>query len=367
VQIYKKLKNITLMKHNLMIFAAGIAMAACTATAAKDTYKVSAPLPSGMNGMTAFLVNFDTGEKIDSVTVANDSAIFTGTLDAPALARIIVEGTRLSNLILEPGEITLSGRMATGTPLNDLNISIQNHIQQLGEQFQAAPQDSVGEKMRADIMARYEAYCDSVFQANIDNPIGYSFFLDKANGMSLPELEEFLKAHPSLKSYTRVNKMLEAAKNKAATQPGNKFVDFTIENDSTKQSLSDYAGKGKPVLVDFWASWCGPCIRETKVIKELLEEYGPQGLEVLGVAVWDEPENTLRAIEQHQLPWPQILNAQTVPTDLYGISGIPCIMLIAPDGTILSRDKQEDELRADVKAMMEGTLTPETVKAAASE
>ncbi len=50
-----------------------------------------------------------------------------------------------------------------------------------------------------------------------------------------------------------------------------------------------------------------------------------------------------------------------MPTDLYGISGIPCILLIAPDGTILSRDKQDEELRADVKAMMEGSLTPETV------
>jgi hypothetical protein len=85
----------------------------------------------------------------------------------------------------------------------------------------------------------------------------------------------------------------------------------------------------------------------------LLNEYGPQGLEVLGVAVWDEPQNTKRAIEQHQLPWPQILNAQTVPTDLYGIAGIPCILLIAPDGTIVSRDKQDDELRADVKTLME--------------
>ena len=117
----------------------------------------------------------------------------------------------------------------------------------------------------------------------------------------------------------------------------------------------------KPVIVDYWASWCGPCIRETKVIKEILEEYGPKGLEVLGVAVWDEPQNTLRAIEHHKLPWQQIINAQTVPTDLYGISGIPCILLIAPDGTILSRDKQDEELRADVKAMMEGSLTPETV------
>jgi hypothetical protein len=72
--------------------------------------------------------------------------------------------------------------------------------------------------------------------------------------------------------------------------------------------------------------------------------------------VWDEPENTLKGIKSHDLPWEQIINAQTIPTELYGISGIPCIMLFDPNGKILSRDKQDDELKADVKAAMEGTL-----------
>lgn len=242
-----------------------------------------------------------------------------------------------------------------------MNAKIQQHIGELGAKYQAAPQDSTGDAERERIMAAYDSYCDSVFKANVDNPIGYTLFMDKAYNMTLPELEAALVEYPSLKTYTRVNKLIAAAKNKAATSPGSKFVDFAITNDSITQRLSDYVGKGKPVLVDFWASWCGPCIRETKVIKEILEEYGPKGLEVLGVAVWDEPQNTLRAIEHHKLPWQQIINAQTVPTDLYGISGIPCILLIAPDGTILSRDKQDEELRADVKAMMEGSLTPETV------
>jgi hypothetical protein len=53
------------------------------------------------------------------------------------------------------------------------------------------------------------------------------------------------------------------------------------------------------------------------------------------------------------LPWECILNAQTIPTDLYGISGIPCIILFGPDGTILSRDKQDDALRADVTAALQ--------------
>ena len=349
-----------------LLAIAGLTLAACSATAANDAYKISASMPEEFEGLTAYLVNFDTGEKMDSAMVADSKAVFNGAIAAPALARIIVDGNRAGNLIVEPGEITIADRVATGTRYNNLNNEFQAHVRKLSERFNALPNDSTSEVARDAIMGEYEAYADSMFNANIDNVIGYSLFLDKAYSMSLPELEEMLSQHPSLKQYKRVEKLLAAAVNKAATQPGSKFVDFTIENDSVKQSLSDYVGKGKPVLVDFWASWCGPCIRETKVIKEILEEYGPKGLEVLGVAVWDEPQNTKAAIEKHKLPWPQIMNAQTVPTDLYGISGIPCILIIGPDGTILSRDKQDEDLKADVKAVMEGTLTPASLAAPAA-
>lgn len=355
------------MKDKLLMFVAGAALAACSSTTPDNAFKVVAPVAADLNGQTAFLVNFDTGEKIDSVTVANDSIVFEGTIDTPTLARLIVNGNRMGNLVLESGNITIKDHVVAGTPLNELNSSIQAKTEEFGEKYSAAPADSTGEAVREEVMKAYEAFCDSVLEANIDNVIGYAYFLDKASEMKLDELEKFLEEHPSLKQYTRVNKIVDTAAKKATTQPGCKFVDFTIETDSTKQSLSDYVGKGKPVLVDIWASWCGPCIRQTKVIKELLKEYGPKGLEVLGIAVWDEPENTLKAIKEKELPWPQIINAQTIPTDLYGISGIPCIMLIAPDGTILSRDKQDDALRADVKAMMEGTLTPESVKAAQAQ
>lgn len=70
------------------------------------------------------------------------------------------------------------------------------------------------------------------------------------------------------------------------------------------------------------------CIRQTVVLKDIYNKYKDKGLEVLGVAVWDEPDATLRAIEQHQLPWKSIIGAGTIPTDLYGITGIPCIILL---------------------------------------
>lgn len=171
--------------------------------------------------------------------------------------------------------------------------------------------------------------------------------------MEPSEVEAMVEQHPSLKKYKRVEKLIQANKNKAATQPGSKFADFEIEYDGVKHRLSDVVGKGQYVLVDFWASWCGPCIRQTAVIKDLYNEYKDKGLKVLGVAVWDEPDDTKKAITQHGLEWECWLNGQNTPTDIYGISGIPCIILFGPDGTILSRDKQDEDLKADVRAALE--------------
>lgn len=121
-----------------------------------------------------------------------------------------------------------------------------------------------------------------------------------------------------------------------------------------KHRLSDVVGHGDYVLVDYWASWCGPCIKQTEVIKDIYRDYKDKGLKVLGVAVWDEPEATKAAVARHELPWECWVNGGSVPTDIYGIMGIPCIILYGPDGTIISRDKQSDELKAAVRAAIDG-------------
>ena len=136
---------------------------------------------------------------------------------------------------------------------------------------------------------------------------------------------------------------------------GKHFIDFTIEKgnqDGSAASLSDYVGKGKYVLVDFWASWCKPCRMETPVIKEVYNKYKGDKFEVLGVAVWDNRENTLVAIEEDAVTWPQILDGQAIPTEAYGIQGIPHIILFGPDGTILARDLRGNKLREKIAEVM---------------
>lgn len=328
-----------------------MAAMASVMTAAAGDYKVTVPLTEDEEGAMAYIINYDNGEKIDSVSVTDAMAVFTGNIDTPVVGRLIIDGARKGQFILEPGaELEVKAGKATGAgALNAAYKDFSTRVSELGARYNAETDQDTKEA----IYSEYDALVTSTMLQNIDNPIGYLLFMDKAYDFAPAELEALVAQHPALTAYTRVNKLMEANRRKAATGEGSKFADFEIEYNGTTHRLSDVVGKGDYVLVDFWASWCGPCIRQTAVIKDIYKQYKDQGLKVLGVAVWDEPENTLKAIEKHELPWESWLNGQNIPTDIYGISGIPCIILFGPDGTILSRDKQSDELKAAVSAAMD--------------
>ncbi len=336
------------MNFKALALTAAVA-ASCSAFA--DNYKVTAKLSDDENGAMAYLVNYDTDAKIDSVMVDDNLAVFEGSIAAPAYARLIIDGNRYGSFILEDGNIIYDAtqRLVSGGALNVLNTRVQAEAEAIAAKFKAATTDEEKEA----IYAEYTSTMKQRMLENINNPVGYMLFLDQAYEMDPNDLVAFVDANPSVKQYTRVQKLLLANERKLNTQPGCKFADFEIEYEGNTHRLSDVVGKGDYVLVDFWASWCGPCIRQTAVIKDIYAQYKDKGLKVLGVAVWDKPENTKKAIVQHELPWECWINGGTIPTDIYGISGIPCIILYGPDGVIISRDKQDDELRAAVKNALE--------------
>lgn len=329
-------------------------LASCSGSKGGDKYSITIPLDDpSLNGSVAYLVNFDTDEKADSAVVTADTLRFTGDVEKPYVARVIIDGSRAGMLIVEKGSITRDSVGAfVGTSLNDKFVAAGKKLTAIAKEANELPEDSIGAVRLDSLNQAYDGVIKAVVKENPDNALGYYFFLQEAYDMDLNQLDAALKEHPQMATYQRIQKLREALEHKAQTSVGSKYKDFTVPGDSVTRKLSDYVGQdGKLTLVDFWASWCGPCRREIPVIRSLYERHHDD-LNVVGVAVWDEPDATLRAIDELQIPWPCIIDAQRIPTDIYGISGIPCILVIDADGTIVSRDLQGKALTAAVDSLV---------------
>lgn len=317
-------------------------------------YSVTAEVVADRNNTMAYLLNWDDGEKVDSAIVINGQAKFSGHISAPFIGRLIVDGARGPRFIVEKGDVTVSvDGEPSGTPMNDKLSSYSESMKGLMEQYNALNlNDSIQSMKAAEIQKEYQAIPLKAYRENKGTTLGLYWFLQLAYDMNLEQIDDAVEDDNSLSESKRVRAIRNSLLAADETSEGKHYKDFTVIYDGKEQKFSDFVKPGQYTLVDFWASWCGPCIRQTKVIRNLYDKYKDSGLNVVGVAVWDEPANTLKAIQSHGLDWPCIINGQTVPTDLYGILSIPCIILINPDGIIVSRDKQDQALIDDVDMAM---------------
>ncbi|MBQ1486801.1 MAG: AhpC/TSA family protein [Muribaculaceae bacterium] len=324
------------MKKIAFLFTALLLLASCS-----KGYKVTVTFPDdSANGETAFLTNYDTGDTLLSATVENNACTFEGNADKGFFARLLVGGNRYG-FIVEPGDVKLN--IAEGTAISPLN----DKMAAWSKDMQAIAEDSTLTEAESD--ARYAEELFKFYQGNKDNAIGPWAFCNYLMYKDFTEadIDAMLKEAPAeYAQLKRVAKAKNAARQLAVTAVGQKFADFEVPAaDGSMQKLSDYVGKGKVTLVDFWASWCGPCRAEIPKLQALKAKYGDK-FDVLDVAVWDNPDDTRKAMEQMEITWPVIIGTEQLnqPTDLYGIKGIPHIIIFGPDGTILSRGLTGDDL-----------------------
>ena len=322
-----------MMKRYILPLVAGlVSLASCNNNS--NTYVIKGTIDPGLaeacEGCDVYLRH---GRITDTATVKAGAFRFEGVAETPEVGRIILFNDQNPKpngpVVLEPGKIkvTISDLIVpSGTPLND----------DLGVRYAAAGANTLNRQ-----------YNHELFAAHPNDILGVSPMLILGRGNkpvfdSLYALAgDFVRNHPDIDAEHKRLAMLER------TAVGAMFTDFTIEHgnaDGSSVSLSDYVGKGKYVLVDFWASWCGPCKEEMPNLKEVYKRFKGDKFEIVGIAVSDKRADTEAILPELNLPWPIIYDAQHIPAEIYGFNAIPHIILFGPDGKIIARELRGEQI-----------------------
>lgn len=356
------------------LFAALVAsMISCTS--GEKPYTVSGEVDPSFNGKIAYLKDYNHNERVvDSARVENGQFCFTGTMRGDSLYRLTL-GQLFANVIVEGGTDVVVDFKIHGAIGSEKNRILNAY--ETAEEASFTKDMKVNAQLLADTTLtqeertlkrshyfsqrrteRMQSVKRQIKEHN-SNAVGAYIMWNYLNSniLSPEEFDALYEvAGDYLRGFAPIRKVVERMTKIRRTSDGMPFTDFTIENgnmDGSTAKLSDYVGRGKYVFLDFWASWCIPCREEIPFIQKTWNHFKGDRFEVVSIAVRDSREATERAIRELNLPWPQILNAQSVPMDLYGFNAIPFTLLIGPDGTIIQRDLHGDSIFEVVKEVLE--------------
>lgn len=180
-----------------------------------------------------------------------------------------------------------------------------------------------------------------VVAANRDNAVGYvaMFFLTNFGSTDPKTRFDLINSlTPRMLAEPRTARLRNDIEAVFRTSVGMRFQDFSgVGSQGETVRLSDYAGKGKYVLLDFWSTGCSPCRRSFPHMREMYRELGGSKFDIVGVPVWEDASLSKEMIKDGGLTWSNILGTDQTAANLYGVTYVPTYLLLAPDGTIIAR------------------------------
>jgi len=163
-------------------------------------------------------------------------------------------------------------------------------------------------------------------------------------------LEQLQKDFPDSKQAEMVQKQAEAKKIQKSLVEGTKFPDFD-EKDVEGKPLSIAAYKGKVVLVDFWATWCGPCVAELPNVMKAYEKHHSKGFEIIGISLDSDKAKLDKFTKDKKMTWQQFFDGQGWSNKLsskYGVNSIPATYLLDGEGKIIAKNLRGEALEEAV-------------------
>jgi len=353
------LKTKTEMKKIILSFA--LLLTAISAGAQQVKYTVKGV--SNDNGKMVYLEDRLTSKMVDSTVVAKGKFSFKGQADENAIFGITFDKDWRSwrTLFFNDGKtvsVNMNDSTLKGSPLNERLAYYNKEITGLPSSYYPKHAGQMVKKMFAE---ERETILPAALIVEGQRCFGTKGLI------SMLEEKPAYAEHPKVKEYEKTLRWMATATNivvkssktdeqKAVEQKakdafiGQQFADFEMADTEGKMhKLSEFAGKGRWVFVDMWASWCGPCLREMPHVVAAYEKFHDKGLDMVGVSLDKQKAPWVEAIETLKMPWVHLSDLKawdSVITKVYTVTAIPDNLLIDPQGKIVARNLRGDELHA---------------------